>query len=94
MGGNGVDRRLPQAEIAERVRGDGAMTGHVSLSLFGIQIVPQAGETPDLRVLAETHRQATHDGLGGQHVTAQMLAGHARLHDRDDLFAGRAAHGR
>lgn len=56
------------------------MAGEIALRLLGVEVVTQSGEAPYVRVLTESSGQGTHDRLGGQHVAAQVLVGHARLH--------------
>ena len=58
VGGHGVDGRLGQPEGAQRLGGDGAVPREVALGLLGVEVVAQAGEAPDVRVLAETQRRA------------------------------------
>ena len=71
-----------QPEAAQRLGGHGAVARDVVLGLLGVEVVAQAGEAPDVRVLAEAHGQRAHDRLGGEHVAAQVLVGDARLAPR------------
>ena len=89
---HGVSDVVGRAQLPQRLRGHDALPRENVAGLFAVEVVRQAGEPPEVGVLTEPHRQRPHDRLRGQHVAAQVLVGHARLHDRQDLFARRPVH--
>lgn len=83
--------RLGDAGLAQHLGADGAVAAGVARDLLQIAVMDQAGQRPLVTIVAQALGQRPHHRLGGQHVSAEVVAGDVLVNKLD---GARSIHGR